>query len=73
MFVAPNPIDFSKALVGFAEAFQSGNVVVMFTILTLLILYTLLAVWAWRTDKRDAIQVRKSAATAWFILSILMM
>lgn len=73
MFVAPNPIDFSKALVGFAEAFQSGNVVVMFTILTLLILYTLLAVWAWRTDKRDAIQVRKFAATAWFILSILMM
>ncbi|XP_020622591.1 polycystic kidney disease protein 1-like 2 [Orbicella faveolata] len=59
MFVAPNPIDFSKALLGFATAFQSGNVVVMFTILTLLILYTLLAVWTWRTDKRDAMQVRK--------------
>ena len=72
MFVAPNPIDFSKALVGFAEAFQSGNVVVMFTILTLLILYTLLAVWAWRTDKTDAIQVRKSAPTAGCTLNILM-
>ena len=66
MFVAPNPIDFSKALLGFATAFQSGNVVVMFTILTLLILYSLLAVWAWRADKRDAMQVRKSAATARF-------
>lgn len=71
MFVAPNPIDFSKALLGFATAFQSGNVVVMFTILTLLILYSLLAVWAWRADKRDAMQVRKSAATARFTLRII--
>ena len=73
MFVAPNPIDFSKALSGFATAFQSGNVVVMFTILTLLILYSLLAVWAWRTDKRDAMQVGKSVATARFTLRILML
>ncbi len=70
MFVAPNPIDFSKALVGFAEAFQSGNVVVMFTIITLLILYTLLAVWAWRTDRRDALQVRKYATARSHVDSI---
>ena len=58
MFVAPNPIDFSKALAGFADAFQSGNVVVMFTIVTLLMLYLVLAIWARRADKRDAVQVR---------------
>lgn len=70
MFVAPNPIDFSKALSGFADAFQTGNVVVMFTIITLLILYVLLAVWAWRTDRRDVIQVRKytSARVAYLYL-----
>lgn len=60
MFVAPNPIDFRKALAGFADAFQSGNVVVMFTIITSLMLYLVLAIWAWRVDKRDARQVRKT-------------
>ena len=70
MFVAPNPIDFSKALAGFAEAFQSGNVVVMFTIITLLILYTLLAVWAWRTDRRDAMQVRKYANARYYVARV---
>ncbi|XP_022796828.1 polycystic kidney disease protein 1-like 2 [Stylophora pistillata] len=57
MFVAPNPIDFRKALAGFADAFQSGNVVVMFTIITLLMLYLVLAIWAWRVDRKDAMQI----------------
>ena len=61
MFVAPNPIDFRKALAGFADAFQSGNVVVMFTIITLLMLYLVLAIWAWRVDRKDAMQVRKTS------------
>ena len=59
MFVAPNPIDFSKALAGFKNAFETGNVVVMFTILFLLLLYALLAIWAWRTDRKDAMQVSR--------------
>lgn len=59
MFVAPNPIDFSKVFSGFKEAFETGNVVVLFTILVLLMLYAVLAVWARRTDKKDFMQVRK--------------
>lgn len=59
MIVAPNPIDFRKALAGFADAFQSGNVVVMFTIITSLMLYLVLAIWARTVDKRDARQVGK--------------
>lgn len=60
MIVAPNPIDFRKALAGFADAFQSGNVVVMFTIITSLMLYLVLAIWARTVDKRDAGQVGKT-------------
>lgn len=56
MFVAPNPIDFSKALAGFKDAFETGNVAVLFTIVFLLLLYALLAVWAWRADRKDAMQ-----------------
>ena len=57
MLVAPNPLDFSKVFAGFKEAFQTGNVVVLFTILTLLVVYALLAVWAWRRDRLDYMQV----------------
>lgn len=60
MIVAPNPIDFRKALAGFSDAFQSGNVVVMFTIITSLMLYLVLAIWARTVDKRDARQVGKT-------------
>ena len=59
MFVAPNPIDFRKALAGFADAFQSGNVVVMFTIITSLMLYLVLAIWARTVDKRDRSEERR--------------
>ena len=55
--MAPNPLDFSKVFAGFKEAFQTGNVVVLFTILTLLVVYALLAVWAWRRDRLDYMQV----------------
>ena len=55
--MAPNPLDFSKVFTGFKEAFQTGNVVVLFTILTLLVVYALLAVWAWRRDRLDYMQV----------------
>ena len=58
MFVAPNPLDFSKVFAGFKEAFKTGNVVVLFTILILLMVYAVLAVWAWRTDRQDIMQVR---------------
>ena len=60
MLVAPNPLDFSKVFAGFKEAFQTGNVVVLFTILTLLVVYALLAVWAWRRDRLDYMQVGTS-------------
>lgn len=63
MFVAPNPIDFSKVFTGFKEAFETGNVVVLFTIVTLLLLYAVLAVWAWKMDKKDFMQVIKSTPT----------
>lgn len=59
IFVAPTPIDFKKVFAGFEEAFDTGNVVVLFTMLVLLMLYAVLALWAWRTDKKDFIQVRK--------------
>jgi len=59
MFVLPNPINFSRVVSGFEEAFETGNVVVLFTILVLLLLYAVLAVWAWRNDKKDFMQVRK--------------
>ena len=55
--MAPNPLDISKVVAGFKEAFQTGNVVVLFTILTLLVVYALLAVWAWRRDRLDYMQV----------------
>lgn len=58
--MAPNPLDFSKVFTGFKEAFQTGNVVVLFTILTLLVVYALLAVWAWRRDRLDYMQVGTS-------------
>ncbi|KAK3752814.1 hypothetical protein QZH41_016346, partial [Actinostola sp. cb2023] len=54
MFVAPNPIDFSRVFAGFKEAFKTGNVVVLFTVLGLYLIYALLAVWARRTDNKDA-------------------
>ena len=63
MFVAPNPIDFKKVFAGFEEAFDTGNVVVIFTMLGLFVLYAVLALWARRTDKKDFIQVRKTFYT----------
>lgn len=53
MFVVFNLIDFSKVLVGFKNVFEIGNVVVMFMILFLLLLYVLFVIWVWRIDRKD--------------------
>ncbi|EDO48731.1 predicted protein, partial [Nematostella vectensis] len=55
--VAPNPIDFSAVLKGFSNMFDTGNVAVLFTIMTIFLLYPLLLAWARRADNRDLVQL----------------
>ena len=58
-FVAPNPINFRKVALGFTKAFETGNVVVLFTIVALFAVFLMLGVWARRADKRGLLQVRR--------------
>ena len=50
-FVAPNPIDFSKAFAGFANLAE--NPVAFATVLSILGLYLILLFWARREDRKD--------------------
>ncbi|XP_031548818.1 uncharacterized protein LOC116286409 [Actinia tenebrosa] len=52
LLVAPNPIDFDKVFAGFANI--SDNMAVLGVIITAFSIYTILAVWLRRLDKRDA-------------------
>ena len=57
LFVAPNPIDFSKVFAGFRDMAETGNVLVLSAIVALFGLYVLMAVYVRRADKRDMLQV----------------
>ena len=55
--VAPNHIDFQAVWAGFGSMFDSGNVSVLFTIVSLFLIYAVFAVWCRRADNRDNTQV----------------
>ena len=55
-FVAPNPIDFSKAFAGFANL--ADNPVAFATVLSIFGIYLLLLFWARREDRKDVERVR---------------
>ena len=58
VFVAPNVIDFEKALEGFAELLtSSSNPVVLSAVIVIFVIYVLLLVWARRRDLRNAKKV----------------
>lgn len=57
MEVAPNPIDFSAVAAGFSSMFETGNVVVLFFVVAMFLIYVLVLVWSRRADKRDTEQV----------------
>ena len=54
-FVAPNPIDFSKAFAGFANLAE--NPVAFATVLSIFGIYLLLLFWARREDRKDVERV----------------
>lgn len=49
--VKPNPIDFDKVWVAFADI--HNNIAVLATIVSIFLLYLLVIIWARRADKRD--------------------
>ncbi|XP_048575605.1 uncharacterized protein LOC5520271 isoform X3 [Nematostella vectensis] len=53
LFVAPNPIDFDVVLLELTRLDESGNVAVLVTIIVLLLLYLVTAVFARRADRKD--------------------
>ena len=53
----PNPIDFATVLVELKRLGETGNVAVLTAILVALLLYLIVAVFARRSDKRDAKKV----------------
>lgn len=65
MLVAPNPIDFDKVFAGFANI--SDNMAVLGAIIAAFSIYTILAVWLRRLDKRDAARVRCDSYSYWQI------
>ncbi|EDO31496.1 predicted protein, partial [Nematostella vectensis] len=60
VFVAPNPIDFDVVLLELGRLDQTGNVAVLSTILVFLLLYAVIAVFAWRADRRDKRKVMEN-------------
>lgn len=58
--VAPNPIDFDYVLKEFGNIFESGNVVVLSTVLCIFGLWIIGLLIIRRADKKDEYKVRKS-------------
>ena len=58
--VAPNPIDFDYVLKEFGNIFESGNVVVLSTVLCIFGLWIIGLLIIRRADKTDEYKVRKS-------------
>lgn len=57
-FVAPNPIDFDYVFKQFPNIFESGNVVVLATVLSMFGLWIIGVVIAGRADRGDEYKVR---------------
>lgn len=57
IFVAPNPIDFEKVWTEFKRIADSGNFVVLSTVLFIFGVYLLGLVAARRADKKDSLKV----------------
>lgn len=56
MFVAPNPIDFGKALAGFSDL--ASNPTVFAVIMSMFALYLIAVIFARRADLKDKRKVR---------------
>ena len=55
--MAPNPIDFGKVFLEIRSLDRTGSIGVLTTIIVLLSLYVVVAVFARRADKRDKYKV----------------
>ena len=60
MLVTPNPIDFDTVLLEMSRLDETGNVAVLATILTVLLLYFVVVIFARRADKIDEYKVSYS-------------
>ena len=67
LLVAPNPIDFDVVILELSRLGETGNVAVLCTIITALLLYLLIVVFARRADKQDEKKVGSFFMLSFFV------